>query len=79
MTDNLKWSNYPETKPNKPGYYYTYYYNATYDQYLYKGIFYDVNNDVWILPHYKFTVKKFLEETHSNFYSDCLRKIPNLT
>lgn len=72
----MNWSNFPETTPKESGYCYTYYYNKTVDKHLYKGLFWDANNKVWIFPTYEFTVEKFLEETKSKFYSECLSKLP---
>lgn len=68
--------------PKESGYYYTYYYNTRPDGYFYKCIYWCEERQNWISwrsplnsPAHHFQVVKFVEETKSEFYSECMEKI----
>lgn len=42
------WSKYPDAKPNRSGYYYTYYFNNEMNDCFYKAIYYNTSADEWI-------------------------------
>ena len=70
---------YPENKPEKSGYYYTYYFNNERKKYFYKAIWYDHNKDKWIgwRKGLKPDVRRYDDKTFAEFYIPCLDLVTN--
>lgn len=76
----VMWSKYPESKPDKSGYYMTYYYHNLKEDYYYKAIYYNSNRDKWVTwrSGLEPMVDKYIESTHDNYYCRCLEKAEQL-
>ena len=70
------WSKYPESKPEKSGYYMTYYYNHQRDDHFFKAIYYNNFSNKWVSwkPGLEPMVYEYNESTHDDYYCPCMDK-----
>lgn len=70
------WKKYPESKPEKSGYYMTYYYNHLRDDHFFKAIYYNINSNKWISwkPGLEPMIYEYEETSHDDYYCPCLKK-----
>jgi|694.fasta_scaffold10511_24 hypothetical protein len=68
------WSKYPDAKPNRSGYYYTYYFNNEMNDCFYKAIYYNTSADEWIGWRRGIEPKVigYVDKTYAKFYVPCL-------
>lgn len=67
-----EWHKYPDHTPTQPGYYYTLYYNAEHDDYLFKSIYWNGKWCAWRPREMTDPdVKGYVPDTHHSYYVPC--------
>lgn len=74
------WSKYPDSKPEKSGYYMTAYYNNKSEGYYCKAIYYNNSRDKWLTwrSDLEPIVYEYMESSHDNYYCHCIDKAKQL-